>query len=111
MKNNAVWALIVMCVLLAAGNYYQYAKVKALHRQPAFFKTDQGFVDDAVEHWAKVARESPDKAMSDRYAVALHFPEEVCVELRLNLGSAGGSPVYCFDRQSRTVTRKFVSVE
>jgi len=49
--------------------------------------------------------------MQNRYAVAVHFPGEVCVELRLRLGSLGGSPVYCFDRKSKAVTRKLDQIE
>ncbi|MES2450159.1 MAG: hypothetical protein V4610_06290 [Pseudomonadota bacterium] len=112
MKTRKIaWMLAIVFACMAYLVYHQYSSIRLLNQEPGFYKTDQDFVNNAIKLWSAEVKEEENVAMQNRYAVAVHFPDEVCVELRLRLGSLGGNPVYCFDRKSKAVTRKFDQVE
>ena len=110
-KNIPLLIFGALCVVFAILSVIQRFKLNEIARKPSSWKTDQIYVNNAVTIWAGKTNASRDVVMNNRYPVTLHFQNEVCVELRLELGSAGGSPVYCFDRQSHKVMYTFDTVE
>jgi len=99
------------CLLLLTLDLYQWQLVKKDRLQPRIRETDMKFVDESIKLLSATEKRSEKDVMRDRFPVAMNFPQEVCVELRLNAGIAGGSPIYCFDSETRRLTRKLDQVE
>jgi len=101
----------VACVSVGI-NIWQYNKTAYLDQKQDFIvASDQPYIARAVEAWARFTRQGRDTAMEDRHPVVVEFANELCVKLALDRGSAGGSPVYCFDKRTLALTRRHENVE
>lgn len=109
---------LVVCTAFAVAT--SALSVLALHqrnllvdarRQYTTASVYQPYVSRSRSLWREKSRESESDIRRTRFPVSIKIGEEVCVELRLNRGSAGGSPVYCFEIDSKKLTRRFDDVE
>jgi hypothetical protein len=105
-------AFVIGAILgLALGIGYNRHELSELVSKPTSLRTDAPYVDLALKLWAAKTHESPESSMEGKYPRAMHFPTEVCIELGMQTGGAGGAPIYCFDRKTHELTRKFDDVE
>lgn len=89
----------------------QKRSISAMERQNTYNKVDQPFIDAAKRLWSERTREDMANINRTRFPVVMLIDKEVCVELRLFLGSIGGNPIYCFDESSRRLTRRIDVVD
>lgn len=79
--------------------------------RPMFSAEDQPYIDRAVRLWSWKTNSSPEQAMRSRYVMAMYFPEETCVSIQLETYGVGGEPIYCFNRKSEALTKRYDDVE
>lgn len=61
-----------------------------------------GFVQDAMRRWALKNDATIETAMRARRIQVMEFPTKVCVQFESDVGSVGGTPVYCYKRTGPT---------
>ena len=106
--------IAIVALLLAlsiAGNFWQLSQSNLIQKQPSSRSMDAAYIAKAGALWATKVRETQQIAMKNRYAISMHFPSKICVQLTLNRGSVGGNPVYCFERETLRVLEKYDEVE
>ncbi len=68
--------------------------------------TDLGGIEKAAAtEWAKKNGMDFVDSVNSRRVVTLSMGDKSCVALVLEVGAAGGTPVYCFDRDQKLVDR------
>jgi hypothetical protein len=85
--------------------------IQELEKNYTYFKGDQPYIDKAIQLWSERSKESKQIILDTRFPVTMVINRDVCVELRLFMGSIGGNPVYCFDETSRRLTKKMDVVD
>lgn len=103
--------LVMACLFFAGLCYYQHGLLSNLERRPSYAIEDMPFIDRAKNLWIQSSKEDEASILRYRYPVVIYMGNEICVELRLESGSVGGSPVYCFDIRSSKITRAINNVE
>ena len=111
MRSKKSVFLILFLMLVTALVVYEWKIIERLEKQPSSRKSDARYIERAVDIWASKGNENKKTVMANRYAIVVRFPKEVCVQLRLNVGSVGGSPIYCFEKQSARLLRREDEVE
>jgi hypothetical protein len=107
----SVW---IIGSLLAASiilNFVQLARLDELRRAVPATDLDRPFIERAAAYWGNKNGSSPKQAMRERYARVIYMGKETCVSLQIEIGGVGGVPVYCFDTETKQLTRKFDDVE
>ena len=75
-------------------------------RRVTFFPEDQPFIDRAIDLWAVQNNQPKSQILERRFPVVVPFRHETCVVLELKLFAAvGGDPIYCFDPDTKKLTR------
>lgn len=85
--------------------------ILSYRNQPSYYRSDQPYVDRAVNMWSTKVQIAPVQAMENRYPVTVHLNEITCVELRLKVGSVGGNPTYCFNDKTFSTISRYDDVE
>lgn len=49
--------------------------------------------------------------MKARYPKVTYFPTKNCIELELEWGWAGGTPIYCYKQDTRQLIEEYSDVE
>lgn len=118
-RRGLVLILVGMMLALSlVGNILQALSVRSkntaleeLGVRPPSSPLDAPFVNRAFVKWAAKNGVSPARAMNGRYARVVRLEREVCVSLNMELGGVGGIPVYCFDVNTRALTRESDNIE
>jgi hypothetical protein len=66
-------------------------------------------VNDAKARW--VENQHSTRALEDRIAIIVDFPDRRCVLLKLRSYSVGGSPLYCYERNKDALVNSYEIVE
>ena len=103
--------LITLLAVSVFVNFVQEARVQNLQRTPPSTKWDKDYVSRAATYWAMKNGMSPARAMEGRYPKVMYIADNVCVSLETEIGGAGEAPVYCFDAETKRLTRKEDNVE
>ncbi|MCJ1960230.1 MULTISPECIES: hypothetical protein [Novosphingobium] len=74
-------------------------------------------VQDAVERWARKTTASNAEILQHRKPRSMFIPTRnqgsgmLCIELELERGALGGSPVYCYENQTTKLVAEYSDVE
>lgn len=102
---------LALTVFLVVMLWWQHQQLVSARSRPSTYPTDQPFIARAVSIWAAKSKETPTRGLNNRYPVTVHLRTIVCVELRLQRGSVGGSPTYCFMEEGSQLIYKYDDLE
>lgn len=98
---SEIYAIPLFIALICLA-VWQGIKLQSYERRPLLYPGDIIYVRSAENLWARKVGENIEFAMRNRYPIAVHFKDYVCIQLTLKVGSAGGNPTYCFDKMKKT---------
>lgn len=116
--NPLIISLTVGLLISLSLNAYQYTNTdrsktnlnsNSTERLPD--EEDRRYIERAVAHWARKTNATVERARLERQGKVMYFPNEACVSLEMELGGAGGTPIYCFSLQGGQLTRRYDDVE
>ena len=67
------------------------------------YESDSQAVERSYQILASRDGISIDRAKADSYAVAVHFPDKSCVEIRPTLDAVGGGSTFCYSREGTLI--------
>lgn len=92
---------------------YHRGHVAALMRERLVvdFHGSASQIDDAIARWGAKNHQSKPDVMKARYPKVTYFPTKNCIELELEWGWAGGTPIYCYKQDTRQLIEEYSDVE
>jgi hypothetical protein len=115
MKPVAIWIAVTVSVGGALAFFSYNAGFRAgvtatirLERLQSDWNGSKAQTKDAIRRW--VSKTSP-RAMTGRFPYVMSFPDRNCIELKIEPGSVGGVPVYCYRVNSLTLLEEHSDVE
>ena len=92
---------------------YRRGHVEALMRQRLVvdFHGSASQIDDAIARWGAKSHQSKADVIKSRYPKVTHFPTKNCIELGLEWGWAGGTPIYCYKQDTTQLIEEYSDVE
>ena len=112
-----MWAKVVSIALFIALvfslnlNRQQRKLIDDLNARPPSVPSDEPFIKQAARFWAAKNKTTADQILEHEYGKVIYFPRWACVSLQIEVGGVGGTPVYCFDRQTGKLVWRFDDVE
>jgi hypothetical protein len=110
-KNLIIWISIVATITLFVIVLHQRSLLLNSRKQYTTASVYMPYVSRSYSLWSRKSHETRSDIQKTRFPVTMQVGNEVCVELRLYRGSAGGSPVYCYRAATQQLTRRFDDVE
>ncbi|WP_179043826.1 hypothetical protein [Sphingobium lactosutens] len=107
----AIIGVAALYAIYSAG--YQRGHTSALlrERRVVDFRGSAAQIDDAIARWGAKNHQSQADVLKAHYPKVTYFPAKNCVELELEWGWAGGSPIYCYKPNTRQLIEEYSDVE
>jgi hypothetical protein len=115
MKAVAIWTALTVVVGATSALFSYHAGFNAgaretvrIERLQSNWNGSESQIKDAIRRW--VTKTSP-REMTGRFPYVLSFPDRNCIELKIEPGSVGGVPIYCYRANSLTLLEEHSDVE
>jgi len=116
MKKAKIAAATIVGAALVYPIYsvgYHRGHVAALMRERRVvdFHGSVTQIEDAIARWGAKNHQSKADVLKAHYPKVIYFPTKNCIELELEWGWAGGSPIYCYKPDTKQLIEEYSDVE